>query len=101
MIELQDALKLIALRGRLMGSLPRGVMLSVRATEQLVRKRLQPSAGRKSPPADPDVTRLEVSLSEKLGAPVRIQRRGGEGRGRLIIDYHSLDELDGILSRLD
>jgi ParB family chromosome partitioning protein len=76
--------------------------LSVRETERLVRKMLEPSreaaeaaAGTK----DPDVRRLEQELGEKLGAPVEI-RHGRDGKGRLVVSYNSLDELDGILGHI-
>lgn len=49
--------------------------------------------------ADADVARLEQELGETLGAPVRIESKPN-GRGRLVIEYFSLDELDGILERL-
>ncbi len=49
--------------------------------------------------ADADVARLEQELGESLGAPVRIESKPN-GRGRLVIEYFSLDELDGILERL-
>lgn len=73
--------------------------LSVRQTEALVRK-LQadknrpPKATRKS--ADPDVQRLQNELAEKLGAKVQIQHTTS-GKGKLVLSYNSLDELDGIL----
>lgn len=73
--------------------------LSVRETEQLVR-RLQ-SAPAKKPvhSKDPNVQRLEQELSERLGAGVDI-RYGSGGKGQLVIHYNSLEELDGILEHL-
>jgi len=73
--------------------------LSVRETEQLVRRQL---AGKPKPPTrseDPDVRRLQEDLAEKLGAKVTV-RAGPKGRGQLVISYNSLDELDGILSHI-
>jgi ParB family chromosome partitioning protein len=49
--------------------------------------------------ADPNITELEQNLSEKLGAPVAIQQARG-GKGKLIISYFSVDELEGILERI-
>ncbi len=76
--------------------------LSVRETEALVR-RLQAPAGRGSDDAssgrDPNVERLEQELAEKLGARVAIQQGSG-GRGKLVVSYNSLDELDGILAHI-
>src|SRR5690606_27722301 len=48
---------------------------------------------------DPDIRRLQEELSERLGAAVRIQH-GIRGSGKLVIQYASLDELDGILERM-
>jgi len=75
--------------------------LSVRQTEQLVRQWLAGERKRKRKPApkDADIQRLENELSETFGASVHIEHRGAKG-GRLLIDYHSLDELDGIIKRL-
>lgn len=55
---------------------------------------------KKSAPCDPDVRRLEESLSERFGAPVRIKHSMKEGGGDLVFHYHSLEELDGILEKL-
>ncbi|TIC83373.1 ParB/RepB/Spo0J family partition protein [Crenobacter intestini] len=49
--------------------------------------------------ADPDVARLCETLSERLGAKVAI-RPGKGGCGKMTIEYSSLDELDGIIGRL-
>lgn len=70
--------------------------LTVRQTEALVRRMQQPTGPDKTP--DPDLARLEQDLSERLGTPVAIQDRGGKGAVR--IEYHSLDQLDGLLARL-
>ena len=75
--------------------------LSVRQTEQLVKSENNPAnAAKKSPaPADPNVRSLETELSDKLGARVSLQQ-AKNGSGKMIIDYHSLDELDGILAHI-
>jgi ParB family transcriptional regulator, chromosome partitioning protein len=74
--------------------------LNVRATEALVRRMLEgadkPKGERE---LDPNVRRLQDDLSERLGAAVRIQQEP-RGRGKLVIQYTSLDELDGILERI-
>ncbi len=77
--------------------------LSVRDTERLV-KRMLDSKGSKSkarPVAavDADIRRLEVEVSEKIGARVRVEH-SRKGSGRLVIPYNSLDELDGILKHI-
>jgi len=76
--------------------------LSVRETEALVRKlsTAKPDAADREPPrADPNITRLEQDLTDKLGAKVHLQH-GAKGRGKLVINYNSLDELDGILAHI-
>lgn len=76
--------------------------LSVRDTEALV-KRLatQPSGGAADPASrpDPNIRKLEAELSEKLGAKVQVQH-SSSGKGKLVISYHTLDELDGILEHI-
>jgi ParB family chromosome partitioning protein len=77
--------------------------LSVRATEQLVQKlaapRKKPSAGKRVKTVDPDVRRLESQVAERLGARVELEHGAG-GKGRLVIRYNSLDELEGILEHI-
>lgn len=75
--------------------------LSVRQTETLVKRLLSQdsttAAGRVT--KDPDVDCLEVTLSDGLGAAVQIKPKRG-GKGHIIIEYSSLDVLDGIVDRL-
>jgi ParB family chromosome partitioning protein len=78
--------------------------LSVRDTEALVRRMQQPEAAKGNGPAesgssDPNVQRLEQELAEKLGAKVLIQHTSG-GKGKVVVNYNSLDELDGILAHI-
>ena len=77
--------------------------LSVRETEALVRSMLARASGGSAPRVekglDPNVQRLQDELSEKLGAPVQIQH-SGKGAGKVVVSYHSLDELDGILAHI-
>ncbi len=80
--------------------------LSVRATEQLVKALKDKGAqskGSKKPSTssrlDPNLRSLQEDLSERLGAAVSI-KQGKGGKGKLEINYNSLDELDGILSRI-
>jgi ParB family chromosome partitioning protein len=74
--------------------------LSVRETEALVH-RLQDrsAAGTAVTAADPNVRALQQDLSERLGTRVLVQH-SSSGKGRLVIHYNTLDELDGILSRV-
>jgi len=75
--------------------------LSVRETERLVQEASHPpkAAQRAVLRLDPDSRRLQEELSEALGAQVRLKPRRG-GRGSLLIDYASLDELQGLIQKL-
>ena len=73
--------------------------LSVRETENLVRRRMQRETTPASKVRDPDVVKLENDLGERLGARVQISRKS-KGSGTLTIHYGSLDALDGILERI-
>jgi ParB family transcriptional regulator, chromosome partitioning protein len=76
--------------------------LSVRDTERLVHGLLNPAkraARRGKPGYDADTARLENDIAEKLGAVVHIEP-GRKGAGRVVIRYSSLEQLDGIISRL-
>ena len=73
--------------------------LSVRETEQLVKRLQNPVLSQTSKVQDPDIRSLQQKLSEQLGSAVRIQH-GNKGNGKLIIQYNNLDELDGILAHI-
>ena len=74
--------------------------LTVRQTEALVRQWLSHKEQAIDPvKADPDITRLEQRLAEKLGSPVQI-KHGQKGKGQLVIRYNSLDELQGVLAHI-
>ncbi len=72
--------------------------LSVRDAERMVQAALHP---RKKAPVKPqrDILRLQESAADRLGAKVNI-RHGTKGTGKMVIEYKSLDQLDGILSIL-
>ena len=77
--------------------------LSVRDTERLVRRMLSERGAKKTKAgngnSNADIRRLEVEMTDKLGAKVRIDH-SQKGSGKLVIQYNSLDELDGILKRI-
>ncbi len=78
-----------------------GKGLSVRQTESLTRRMLADTGKSKKASLlhDPDIRKLEESLSEKLGANVQIQH-SEKGAGKLTLKYNSLDELEGILAHI-
>jgi len=105
-IEMGHARALLALTQRRqqteVGLLVARKSLSVRDTEALVRRLQAPAGGGSAEPAasrDPNVERLEQELAEKLGARVAIQHGSG-GKGKLVVSYNSLDELDGIIAHI-
>jgi ParB family chromosome partitioning protein len=74
---------------------------SVRKTERAVKRlaKAPVKIDQANAAKNPDVRRLEIQLGEKLGANVRIEERSSSG-GRLIIRYHSLEELEGIVDHM-
>jgi ParB family chromosome partitioning protein len=75
--------------------------LSVRETEALVRRIIAPRSVESGGAAavDPDIRRLEAELADKLGAKVSFVH-GASGKGKLVVTYNSLDELEGILAHI-
>lgn len=73
--------------------------LTVRATELLVQALREGSKAQARIDKDPDIRRLEENLSTRIGASVLI-RHGKKGTGQLIIQYDSLDQLEGVLDRI-
>ena len=103
-IEMGHARALLAINGSRQAELARQIVsdnLSVRETEQLVgaTARTTRKAVRKHPRKDRDLQALEEELSEKLGTTVAFKTLRG-GRGKLTIDYASLDQLDNVLKLL-
>ncbi|MCF6264138.1 MAG: hypothetical protein L3J24_11200 [Xanthomonadales bacterium] len=75
--------------------------LTVRQAEQLVKRLL--TGAPSTPPkrrVSPDIQRLQDKLTEQLGARVQIQHQPS-GRGKLIIQYNSTDEFEGILDHIN
>jgi ParB family chromosome partitioning protein len=104
-LEMGHARALLALDGSQQSEIARTVVgkgLSVRETEKLVKRTLEHPEGqpkKTEQKVDPDVRRLEQDLGDKIGAKVAIQH-GAKGKGKLVIQYNSLDELDGILEHI-
>ncbi|HIJ48614.1 MAG TPA: ParB/RepB/Spo0J family partition protein, partial [Gammaproteobacteria bacterium] len=103
-LEMGHARALLGLQGKAQSDAAKQVVLlglSVRETEKLVRKMLHPTkvTNKVAEEADPNVRALQNQLSEQLGATV-VVKQGQKGRGQLVIQYNSLDELDGILTHI-
>ncbi|PWW13800.1 MULTISPECIES: ParB/RepB/Spo0J family partition protein [Pseudidiomarina] len=99
-IELGHAKLLLALEGDAQTDIARLIAakgMTVREAEKVVRQALEPAKPSPAKPQpDADIQRLEKRLSERLGAAVAISH-GRKGKGKVVINYSSLDELDGIL----
>ena len=105
-IEMGHARALLALENRRqqaeVAALVAKKKLSVRETEALVKRLLAHAQGtpEASTARDPNIRKLESDLTEKLGAKVQVQH-SSSGKGKLVISYHTLDELDGILGHIN
>ena len=103
-LEMGHARALLGLEGNEQSHAARSVVgkgLSVRQTEALVRNLL----AKKDEPApdktiDPNIRHLQDDLSQRLGARVQI-KHSAKGKGKVVLAYNSLDELDGILSHIN
>jgi ParB family transcriptional regulator, chromosome partitioning protein len=73
--------------------------LSVRETERLVQQLLNPPKKTPEKNVDRDLLRLQDDLSDGLGAVVEI-RANKKGAGKVLIDFATLEQLDGLVSRL-
>jgi ParB family chromosome partitioning protein len=73
--------------------------MTVRQTEAYVRNLQDEVKPKEKARPNPDIQRLERTLGERLGANVAIQH-SAKGKGKLVINYTSLDELDGILAHI-
>ena len=101
-IEMGHARALLALQGDMQLSTARTVAakeLTVRETEKLVKKVQQPIVEKQPAVKDANTEKLEQNLAERLGSPVAL-KHNKKGKGQMVISYSSLDELDGILSKI-
>lgn len=105
-LEMGHAKALLGLQDQQQSEAARHVVakeMTVRQTEAYVRNvqdaaKLGGLAKEKARP-NPDIQRLERTLGERLGANVAIQH-SAKGKGKLVINYSNLDELDGILAHI-
>lgn len=95
LLGLKDEVQQLKLAERIIAQ-----QLSVRTTEELVKQALAPKVTKALPArVDANLRTLQDTLSERLGARVSINH-SKQGNGKLVIEYHNLDELDGILHRI-
>lgn len=104
-LEMGHARALLGLEGRVQLDAARAAVakgMTVRQTEALVRhlqQQQEQSGSTENHRMDPDIKRLQDKLSDQVGASVSIQHNA-KGKGRLILKYNSLDELEGILDHI-
>jgi len=103
-LEMGHARALLALEGPEQTRAARTVVgrgLSVRQAEALVRKLQSGNGAKEAAPrtADPNIRHLQDDLAQRLGTKVQIQH-SAKGKGKLVLTYNSLDELDGILAHI-
>jgi ParB family chromosome partitioning protein len=102
-LEMGHARALLGLAGNEQSTAARTVVgkgFSVRQTEALVRSLLTQTAQPEPLTApDPNIRHLQDDLAQRLGTRVEI-KHGNKGKGKLVLTYNSLDELDGILSHI-
>lgn len=102
-IEMGHARALLSLEGEAQSEAAKTVSnkgLNVRDTENLVRKLMKPAPEKVEQEVDPDVKNLETRLAENLGAKVSINHNA-KGKGKLVINFANLDQLDGILAKIE
>jgi ParB family chromosome partitioning protein len=100
-IEMGHARALLALDNDVQSNTARIVVakdLTVRETEALIKKIQTPEKVIEEKIKDPDTKNLEQNLSEKFGSQVTIAHNK-KGKGKLVISYTNLEELDGIVAR--
>ena len=101
-IDMGHGRALLAISGDEQTNLARLVVskkLTVRETERLVNKTLNQTEIVEKPAKDHDVVRLESQLIERLGAKVTLTHNK-KGKGKMVINYQNLSELEGIISKI-
>ena len=105
-IEMGHARALLSVEGKTQESLAKQVAdqgMTVRETEALVKKSQQPSPEKTDKPVvkeDPNVTRLQNQLMDTFGTQVKIDHNS-KGKGKLTINFGDLDQLEGILAKIN
>ena len=78
--------------------------LSVRATEDLVRRTIQPKSKevetKKSGQVNPEILQVQTKLSQQFGTKIKVKNNEGY-KGEISIPYHNLDDLNRILEILE
>lgn len=105
-LEMGHARALLSIKGSMQLQIAQSIVargMSVRETERIVARFQEEVVENEEAVAnftkDPNISRLERNLAERLGAPVAI-RHTRKGKGTVVIRYNDVDELEGILAHL-
>ncbi|PVZ67709.1 ParB/RepB/Spo0J family partition protein [Pelagibaculum spongiae] len=102
-LEMGHAKALLGLSGNQQSEVAQQVVakgMNVRETEDLVRRNQQPEQKPTTKSIDPNINELQQRLTDRLGAKVAVQH-SAKGKGKLVIHYSDLDQLDGILAHIE
>ena len=112
LLELPEAIRKLLESGQLEMGHARALLtlpanLSIPLAQIAAQERRAQQAGKNKPiiksaasqPSNADIDTLEREIGEHLGAKVQVNH-GKKGSGKLVIHYHGLDTLDGILEKL-
>lgn len=94
LLSLPDKLQIVAAKKIVAGG------LTARAAEKLVKDMQLEKTKPVAKKVDSDILRLQQELTDKIGATVVINHQKNSGKGKLVISYNSLDELDGVMQRI-
>ena len=102
-LDMGHARALLALSGEQQSQIARQVAdkgLTVRETEQLVKKLLQPAVEKVEETPDPQLIQWQERISQSIGSQVSI-KQGKKGSGKVVIDYKSAEQLERLVLLLN
>lgn len=103
-LEMGHARALLALEGEQQSEVANNIVekgLSVRETEQLIRRLLKPESEKphKSESLLEEINTIESLIKEKLGTGYSV-KHSVSGKGKLLVDYRNVEELKKLIKRL-
>jgi len=103
-LEMGHARALLALEGEMQSETANNIVekgLSVRETEQLIRRLSKPDTEKpqKSEAVLKEINKVETLIKENLGSGFTV-KHSVSGKGKLVIDYSNVEELNKLVKRL-
>lgn len=103
-LEMGHARALLALEGEMQSETANNIVekgLSVRETEQLIRRLSKPDTEKpqKSEAVLKEINKVETLIKENLGSGFAV-KHSVSGKGKLVIDYSNVEELNKLVKRL-